>query len=84
MATELADREDLFDSAINKDESLLQASQAQLIWWRFRKHRVALVCTIILASMYIIVLFPEFFAIHDPTIENTRRRSYGAPWSAFF
>ena len=55
MATEQTDREDLFDSDINKDESLLIASQAQLIWWRFRKHRVALVCTIILASLYIIV-----------------------------
>ena len=83
MATEQTDREDLFDSDINKDESLLIASQAQLIWWRFRKHRVALVCTIILASMYILVLFPEFFAIHDPTIENTKR-SYTPPQGIHF
>ena len=83
MASEQIEQQDLFDADINRDDSLLIASQAQLIWWRFRKHRVSLVATIILASLYIIVLFPEFFAIHDPTIENPKR-SYTPPQAIHF
>lgn len=38
------------------------ASQFQLTWWRFRKHRLALVGTVLLAGFAIIALFAEFLA----------------------
>ncbi len=37
------------------------ATQFQLIWWRFRKHRLAQVGAIILITMAVIGLFAEFF-----------------------
>ena len=38
------------------------ASQFQLIWWRFRKHRLAQTGAFILITMALVGLFAEFFA----------------------
>jgi peptide/nickel transport system permease protein len=38
------------------------ASQAQLIWWKFRKHKLAMVSSVILIIFYLLALFCEFFA----------------------
>lgn len=42
------------------------ASNWQLVWWRFRKNRLAVASAIILIILYIIVLVPDFFATQDP------------------
>ncbi len=55
-----------------EDERLTVASQWQLIWWRFRKHRVALACAILLAVFYLIALFAEFVAPFNPTEISAR------------
>jgi peptide/nickel transport system permease protein len=52
------------------DERLTVASPRQLIWWRFKKHRVALVCGILLAVFYVIAVFAEFVAPYDPLQVN--------------
>ena len=38
------------------------ASQRQLIWWKFRKHRVALVSAVVIALVYLVALFADFIA----------------------
>lgn len=38
------------------------ASQWQLMWWRFRKHRLAMIGGGITIAIYVIVVFAEFFA----------------------
>jgi peptide/nickel transport system permease protein len=38
------------------------ASQAQLIWWKFRKHKLAMISSVILIIFYLLALFCEFFA----------------------
>jgi peptide/nickel transport system permease protein len=38
------------------------ATQFQLIWWRFKKHRLAAVGSIILALYLVVVIFAEFLA----------------------
>jgi peptide/nickel transport system permease protein len=48
------------------------ASNWTLVWWRFRKHRLALFCAGVLILFYIVVLFPDFFAVVDP--EHTEAR----------
>ncbi|MBI5303216.1 MAG: ABC transporter permease [Chloroflexi bacterium] len=48
------------------------ASNWTLIWWRFKKHRLALFCAGLLIAFYIVVLFPDFFATLDP--EQTEAR----------
>lgn len=38
------------------------ASQRQLIWWRFRKHKMAMIGLWLLIAMYLIAAFAGFFA----------------------
>jgi peptide/nickel transport system permease protein len=49
-----------------EDVRLTVASQRQLIWWRFKKHNVALASGIFLIFMYLVALFAEAVAPHDP------------------
>jgi peptide/nickel transport system permease protein len=49
-----------------KVRSLAAASQWRLTWRRFRRHRLAVACGVLVLLFYIIVLFPEFFATTDP------------------
>jgi len=49
-------------------ERYLTASQGRIIWWRFKRHRVALVSAVFLALAYLSVLFTEVLApypLHD-------------------
>jgi peptide/nickel transport system permease protein len=45
-----------------QEERVYAASQWRLMWWRFRKHRLAMVSAIVVCVFYLIALFPEFFA----------------------
>jgi peptide/nickel transport system permease protein len=42
------------------------ASQFQLMWWKFRKHRLALIGTALLAVFIFIALFAEFLSPYTP------------------
>ena len=64
-------------------EAYYSASQWTLIWWRFRRHRAAMVATAILGLMIILGLFAEFFAPYGPT-ERNRDYLYGAPQMPMF
>gem|GEM_PF-4058227 len=46
------------------------ATQWQLMWWRFRKHRAAIVAAIVLLLFYVVVLFADFLAYSDPAQDN--------------
>lgn len=43
-----------------------QASQWRLMWWAFRRHKLAMAGLIIVALLYLIAAFAEFFAPYDP------------------
>ncbi len=43
------------------------ASQSQLIWWKFRKHKLAMVSGIVMILFYGIAIFAEFFAPYYAT-----------------
>ena len=51
---------------INSEERVSVASQGQLIWWRFKKHKLAVISAILLLLLYLTTLFAEFFATADP------------------
>ena len=59
---------DEFDEEVMSaaEERVSVASQRQLMWWRFRKHRLALVSAVVLIFFYLIAIFPEFIAYSDP------------------
>ena len=51
-------------------ERYYAASQWTLIWWRFRRHRAAMVGAAILLTTAFLGLFAEFFAPYGPTERN--------------
>jgi peptide/nickel transport system permease protein len=62
------------------DKRLAVASQWQLMWWSFRKHRLAMVGLVITIALYVVALAPGFFAINDPNQQNARA-AYHPPQS---
>ncbi|HUD60553.1 MAG TPA: ABC transporter permease [Acetobacteraceae bacterium] len=54
------------------------ATQRQLIWWRFRKHRLAVVSGIIVLVFYAVAAFADFIAYAEP-FDTEASRSYIPP-----
>ncbi|MGO4620509.1 ABC transporter permease [Ensifer sp. 2YAB10] len=50
-----------------------QASQLRLMWWKFRRHRLALVSGVFLGALYLSILISEFLA---PYNLHTRNMDY--------
>jgi peptide/nickel transport system permease protein len=48
------------------EEQVFVASQWQLMWWKFRKHKMAIVGSIVILLLYFIALFWEFLAPYEP------------------
>ena len=48
------------------DERFYYASPGQMMWWRFRRHKVAFISLIGLLLFYLIAIFSEFVAPYDP------------------
>ncbi len=59
-------------STSQEEERISIASNWTLVWWRFRKNKLAVISTAILLFFVIIVLFPEFFATIDPEHTDAR------------
>ena len=43
-------------------ERYLNASQGQIIWWRFKRHRLAVISLVFLGLTYVSILITEFLA----------------------
>lgn len=54
------------------------ATQGQVMWWKFRRHRLAVISGLFLIAMYLVVAFAEFLA---PSTVDTRNveRIYAPP-----
>jgi len=52
------------------EERISIASQRQLIWWRFRRHRLALVSAVVVGLFYVVAFGADFFATSDPSITS--------------
>ena len=50
------------------DVRLSVASQWKLMWWRFRRHRLAVASVVVIALFYVVAILCEFVAPHDPGI----------------
>ena len=60
------------------DERFAQASQLRLTWWRFRRHKLAVISLFIVALFYLIAIFADLLAFADPHATDARR-SYIPP-----
>jgi len=62
---------DVTFAAVDKSR-LAVASQWQLMWWAFKRHRLAMVGLWVVGFFYLIALIPGFFSSNDPSAQNAR------------
>ncbi len=55
------------------EEKMYVASNWTLVLRRFKKHRMAIIGMIVVFLFYMVAVFPEFFAIHDPRAQSAER-----------
>jgi len=68
---------------VNKDERIYVASQWQLMWWKFRRHKLAVVSLVIIVVLYTLGLFCEFIAPYVPTSKSSKFK-YAPPQRIHF
>ena len=61
-----APADDLADEISTKEEKVYVASYWKLMWWRFLKHRMAVISAVIVLLLYLVAAFCEFVAPYDP------------------
>jgi len=64
MATLVMERE---------EQRVFVASQWQLMWWRFRKHKLAVASAVVVVGFYMIVVGADFLAYADPDASEAHR-----------
>jgi len=66
------------------EERVSVASNWKLVWWRFRRNRLAVASGVVLVLFYVVVLFPGFFATHDPEATEASRAFIPIPGASLF
>jgi ABC-type dipeptide/oligopeptide/nickel transport systems, permease components len=56
-----------------EEEKIAVATQWQLMWWRFRKHKLAMGGTIILILFYLVAFGADFLSYVDPEASEAHR-----------
>src|SRR3954451_5570443 len=54
-------------------ERYAQATQLQLTWWRFRKHKLAAASLAVIILFYFVAILADALAISDPHATDARR-----------
>jgi peptide/nickel transport system permease protein len=60
------------DRLTAEQERFYMANQWQLMWWRLRRHKPAVVCGVFLLFMYLTTLISEFIAPYDLQTRHTK------------
>lgn len=55
-----------------EDEKVFIASQWQLMWWKFRKHRLAIIGGVVTILLYLVAVFVEPLSPYDPEVQNAK------------
>ena len=66
------------EAADEKEARVFVAPQWQLMWWRFRHHRLALVAAVVTILIYLVAIFSEFLA-PLPSAQTNARFLYAPP-----
>jgi peptide/nickel transport system permease protein len=61
-----------------KEAQIMVASQWKLIWWKFRKHKLAMYSAVVVIAIYTVALFAEFFEPF-PTDQYAANYTYAPP-----
>jgi peptide/nickel transport system permease protein len=68
---------------LTAEQAYVGASQWKLIWWKFRKHRLAMLGGIVTLMIYIVALFADFFAPFAPD-QYASNYTYAPPQTLHF
>ena len=52
------------------EDRIAVASNWKLVWWRFRRHHLALFSAGVLICLYLVVLCPDFFSTQNPRADR--------------
>src|SRR5213082_3591682 len=55
------------------EDRVAVASNWKLVWWRFRRHHLAMASAGLLIFLYMIVLVPDFFSTQNPERTDARQ-----------
>ena len=55
-----------------EQERFYRASQWKIMWWKFRRHRIAVAAAIVLAAFYASILVSELIAPYNLTTRDTQ------------
>jgi peptide/nickel transport system permease protein len=55
------------------EERVSVATQWQLMWWRFRRHKLAMAGAVVSLGFYAVVVFADFLAYADPLASEAQR-----------
>jgi peptide/nickel transport system permease protein len=55
------------------EQRIFVASQWQLMWWRFRKHKIAVASAVVVVAFYGVVACADFLAYADPDVSEAHR-----------
>jgi len=61
------------DAGVVAEDRVAVASSWLLMWWRFRRHHLAMASAGLLIFLYAIVLVPNFFSTQDPEQTDARQ-----------
>ncbi len=64
-------------------ERFAVATQLQLTWWRFKRHKLAMASGVLVILFYVVALFADFLATTDPQATNAAT-SYISPQPVHF
>jgi peptide/nickel transport system permease protein len=76
MATARASTPASFDDETDPrtvEDRISVATQWQLMWWRFRKHKLAMISAVLLLLSYGVVFLADFLAYADPDFSEAQR-----------
>ena len=59
-------------SETKRGEEFFIASQWQLVWWKFKKHKMAMVAGVMLGVLYFLAIFAEFISPYKPPTRFAR------------
>ena len=71
------------EMSTEEKERYYQATQWQLMWWKFRRHRLAMISGLVVICLYLVALFVEPLAAYDPEAQDVRQ-AYRPPTPLHF
>ena len=73
---------DLLIADIEQDQIKI-ATPRQLMWWKFRKHRIAVVSGVVLIIFYVFALFADFISPRNPNAYDAAYKFVPPMWISF-